>query len=431
MTTLTDRDKKIIWHPFTQEKTANDVIPIKNGKGIYLYDENGKEYMDLISSWWVNIHGHANEEIAQSIYNQAKQLEHVIFAGFTHEPAVVLCEELQKILPKQLCRFFFSDNGSTAVEVALKMAYQYWYNKGQKQRKLFLSFEGGYHGDTFGAMSVGFKSGFHDVFDTFFFKVLNIPYPHTWDGDDQIEAKENAALEKLSEYIEQNGQDIAALIIEPLIQGASGMRICRASFVKRVVELVRQNGILVIFDEIMTGFYRTGNYFAMFQIEVTPDFICMSKGITGGFMPLALTVTTNEVYEAFLSEKWEFAFTHGHSYTANPLACAAAITSLKLLNGDDTKSNIQVINRVHVENLKILSDKCQNINRIRSIGTIAAFDAQNSSEMKEKLQIEFLKSGLLLRPLGDTVYILPPYCITQNELEIAYDKIENIIRALY
>lgn len=431
MTTLTDRDKKIIWHPFTQEKTANDVIPIKKGKGIYLYDENGKEYMDLISSWWVNIHGHANEEIAHSIYNQAKQLEHVIFAGFTHEPAVVLCEELQKILPQQLCRFFFSDNGSTAVEVALKMAYQYWYNRGQKQRKLFLSFEGGYHGDTFGAMSVGFKSGFHDVFDTFFFKVLNIPYPHTWDGDDKIEAKENAALEKLSEYIEQNGQDIAALILEPLIQGASGMRICRASFVKKVVELVRQHGILVIFDEIMTGFYRTGTYFAMFQIGLTPDFICMSKGITGGFMPLAVTATTNEIYEAFLSEKWEFAFTHGHSYTANPLACAAAITSLKLLNGDDTKSNIQVIDRVHIENLKILSNKCKNISRIRSIGTIAAFDVQNTSEMKKKLQIDFLRSGLLLRPLDDTVYILPPYCITQSELEIAYDKIEKVIRTLY
>ena len=266
MTQLSTRDKKILWHPFTQEKTAEEVIAITNAKGSYIYDESGKAYLDLISSWWVNLHGHAHPNIAKAIYEQALKLEHVIFAGFTHSPAIDLCEGLQEILPSELNRFFFSDNGSTAVEVALKMAYQCWRNQGLKGKNLFLSFDGGYHGDTFGAMSVGSKSGFHNSFNDLFFKVLTIPYPQTWDGDSEIELKEENALSLLRNHLREYGSKIAAFILEPLVQGASGMRMCRPEFLVKLITEIREHKILVIFDEVMTGFSRTGSYFAMSQI---------------------------------------------------------------------------------------------------------------------------------------------------------------------
>jgi adenosylmethionine-8-amino-7-oxononanoate aminotransferase len=423
MSELSKRDKKIIWHPFTQEKTAAPVLPIVSGKGSYLYDENGKEYLDLISSWWVNLHGHANEEIASSICSQAKKLEHVIFAGFTHSPAVELCEELGQILPNLLAKFFFSDNGSTAVEVALKMAYQYWHNQGIK-RKYFLSFEGGYHGDTFGAMSVGSKSGFHDVFADMFFQVLNIPYPNTWDDDASVLDKEELALAKLDRHLAQHGDDIAAIILEPLIQGASGMRVCRPSFVRSVIEKVKARNILVIFDEVMTGFGRTGTNFALEQIGVVPDFLCLSKGITGGFLPLALTITTQEIYNAFLDNNWRHAFAHGHSYTANPLACAAAVASLKLLRQDKTLNAIREISLVQRASIDFIKANCSNTSCHRTCGTIAAFDLKQEDQ---RLKLAFLEAGLLLRPLGRALYLLPPYSTTAAQLEEAYDKIRRII----
>ncbi len=284
MTLLSRRDKKIIWHPFTQEKTAAEVIAITNAKGSYIYDESGKAYLDLISSWWVNLHGHAHPDIAEAIYEQALKLEHVIFAGFTHSPAVDLCEDLQEILPYELNRFFFSDNGSTSVEVALKMAYQYWSNQGLKEKNLFLSFDGGYHGDTFGAMSVGSRSGFHNSFSDLFFKVLTIPYPQTWDDDSEIDLKEENALSLLRNHLREHGSKIAAFILEPLVQGASGMKMCRPEFLVKLIAEVREHKILVIFDEVMTGFSRTGSYFALSQIGIIPDFLCLSKGITGGFL---------------------------------------------------------------------------------------------------------------------------------------------------
>lgn len=414
------RDKKILWHPFTQEKTAAPVIPIKKGKGSYLYDENGKAYLDLISSWWVNLHGHGNQEIARSIYDQAMELEHVIFAGFTHEPAIQLCENLREILPQKLCRFFFSDNGSTAVEVALKMTYQYWQNH-DENRHLFLSFEGAYHGDTFGAMAVGKKSEFHDAFHELLFKVLFLPYPNTWQDDEEIELKEQRSLHELSEILNNHGHNIAALILEPIVQGASGMRACRIDFLKQVIEQVKAFGILVIYDEVMTGFCRTGTYFAMNQIGITPDVLCLSKGITGGFLPLALTITSNQIYEAFLSDKWQHAFAHGHSYTANPIACRAAITSLKILRNEICQNAIKDIHQTHLKCTECLRKK---VTKIRIIGTISAFDTNIQSQ---KLREQFLNVGLLLRPLGTTTYLLPPYSITMSELENAYDKILKIM----
>jgi adenosylmethionine-8-amino-7-oxononanoate aminotransferase len=428
--TLHTRDKKMIWHPFTQEKTAPDVISIKRAQGCYLYDENDKAYMDLISSWWVNIHGHGHPEIAKSIYEQAKTLEHVIFAGFTHEPAVHLCEGLQTVLPHDLCKFFFSDNGSTAVEVALKMAYQYWRNLGFHEKTTFLSFDGGYHGDTFGAMSVGAKSGFHTPFKDLFFDVLSVPYPETWTDDDEVELKEKKAIHVLQHYLNDPHNKIAALILEPLIQGASGMRICRPQFIKTVIDLVRQHNILVIFDEVMTGFGRTGTYFALEQLRIIPDFLCMSKGITGGFLPLALTVTTHKIFDAFLGDDFSTAFAHGHSYTANPLACRAAVTSLRLLKSSQCQEAIKNIHQMHKKGLEQLKLKCPRIEKTRIIGTIAAFDVTHSTGVMTSLKQKCFDQGMLIRPLGRTVYVLPPYCITNKEMELVYNKIINIINEL-
>lgn len=428
--TLSKRDKQIIWHPFTQEKTATDVIAVSSAAGSYIYGEDGKAYLDLISSWWVNLHGHAHPKIVQSIYEQALQLEHVIFAGFTHEPAVNLCEALQEILPQALNKFFFSDNGSTAVEVALKMAYQYWRNQGIKEKTVFLSFEGGYHGDTFGAMSVGAKSGFHDEFSDLFFKVLAIPYPDTWRGDQTIAAKEAQTLAILDQYLQQYEGKIAAMILEPLVQGASGMRMCSVAFLKRLIERVRHYNILVIFDEIMTGFGRTGTYFALSQLAIIPDFLCLSKGITGGFLPLALTVTSGPVYNAFLSQEWKQAFAHGHSYTANPLACRAALASLTLLKSLECQNAIRAINEAHHKGIAFLESTCPTIEKFRIMGTIGAFDVKHGKQLNASLKSACLNAGLLLRPLGSTVYLLPPYSVSSEELEEAYKKIATILNRL-
>jgi adenosylmethionine---8-amino-7-oxononanoate aminotransferase len=429
MTKLQERDKKIIWHPYTQEKTENLPIAIKKGAGSYLYDEDGRAYLDLISSWWVNIHGHAHPEIAKTIYEQACSLDHVLFAGCTHEPAVQLCENLAELLPLNLSRFFFSDNGSTCVEIALKMAYQYWRNQGQNERSLFLTFDGGYHGDTVGAMSVGANSGFHDVFRPLFFKILSIPYPETYIGDNEVEQKERKSLEILEKYLNEFGKKIAALIVEPLIQGARGMRMCRAEFLRAFVEKVRAHGILVVFDEVMTGFGRTGSNFAFEQAGVIPDFLCLSKGLTGGFLPLALTVTTETIYKGFSSDRWETAFAHGHSYTANPIACAAANASVSILKRTSTQCAIGVIHNAQKAGVASLCKLGANIAHPRVLGTIAAFDVQEASFSSKSFRYRLLQEGLLLRPLGRTVYVLPPYSTTAEELHTAYEKIGSILGA--
>jgi adenosylmethionine-8-amino-7-oxononanoate aminotransferase len=428
--TLSTRDKKLIWHPFTQEQNAALPLAITSAAGSYVYDEQGRPYIDLISSWWVNLHGHAHPEIAQAIYEQALTLEHVMFAGFTHEPAVKLCEGLAHILPPTLSRYFFSDNGSTSVEAAIKMAYQYWWNQQAPHKTLFLSFAGGYHGDTFGAMSVGAQSGFHAPFSPFLFKVLTLPFPATWEDDEKVEQKEKDALTALEKCLDAHPGQIAAMIIEPLVQGAAGMRICRPSFMQALVNLLQTHHILVIFDEVMTGFYRTGSYFALDQTKVVPDFLCLSKGLTGGFLPLALTITTDQVYQAFLGEHYSQAFSHGHSYTANPLGCAAANASLALLKNPATKIATQMIQQAHRQGLQYLQENCPSIQHIRLLGTIAAFDLPQAApfHVNTKLSALFLKQGLLLRPLGATVYLLPPYSIKANELEEVYEKIKDVLQ---
>lgn len=418
---LIKKDRELIWHPFTQEKTADPPILITKGKGSYIFDDKNNKYLDLVSSWWVNIHGHANEEISKAITAQCSKIEHVIFAGFTHEPAITLCDSLRSLLPSPLKKFFFSDNGSTAIEVAMKISYQWWKNQGH-HKPLFLAFEGGYHGDTWGAMSVGVKSGFHDAFENVLFPVLHVPFPDTWMDDEDVDQKEKHSLKILKQYLKTYANKISAIVLEPLVQGASGMRMCRASFVDKVVNLVREFDVLVIFDEVMTGFGRTGSYFAVDQTSVVPDFICLSKGITGGFLPLSVTVTTQPIYDLFLDDNFDKAFAHGHSYTANPISCAAAVASFKILTNTKTKENMERIQSVHQKCIDELRKKCEYVERARITGTIAAFDVKESVQIKI-FKENCLKDGVLIRPLNRSVYLLPPFCITSDELIHAYGVI--------
>jgi len=420
---LTQRDAQAIWHPFTQHATAANPVGISRGKGAYLFDENNHALLDLISSWWVNLHGHAHPTIAKAIYDQAMQLEHVIFAGFTHEPAVQLAENLLTVLPSNLKKVFYSDNGSTAIEVALKMAYQFWYNQGQKQKQTFIAFERGYHGDTFGAMALGKSSGYFHAYENFLFEVKTFAFPQTWHGCITAEKDEQLVLRQLENYLAQSGETVIGMLIEPLIQGAGGMRMCRSNFLVALKKLCQKYQVLLIFDEVMTGFYRTGEYFAATKAAVAPDIMCLAKGITGGFLPLAATVCTEAIYAAFLSQTFQKTLVHGHSYTANPLGCAAGLASLKLLQQRETQSNIKQIVATHEQQLQMLAS-CKNVKRARQTGTIAAFELSDqfayASPASQALQHRFAKRGLLIRPLGNVIYLMPPFCITPEELIESY-----------
>lgn len=421
-----------IWYPFTQAKTSPPPLKVKSARGIWLELEDGRKIMDCISSWWVNIHGHSHPKIAEAIYRQAQELEHVIFAGFTHQPAETLSEKLVKQLPEGLSRVFFSDNGSTAVEVALKMAYQYWVNQNQ-QRQKFIAFEGAYHGDTFGAMSVGSPSIFSQVFLDMLFDVDFSPFPETYIGDISVEEKEEEILTCLKEKLGQNPQDYAGIIIEPLVQGAGGMRMCRPEFLRKLQQLVKQFDTLLIFDEVMTGFGRTGEWFPSLKSQVTPDITCLSKGITGGFLPLSVTVCSEKIYDTFYSDDPIKTLYHGHSYTANPLGCAAALASLELM-----VENQPVFSSMEDKHLKYLKKLQGNskVEKLRVTGTIAAMDIVNTQKSgylnKVGLQIreKSLEKGLLLRPLGNVLYLMPPYCITDKELSEVYQGIYDILKMI-
>ena len=421
-------DRRHVWHPFTQAQTAPEPLAVTRGEGVSLFTEDGREILDLISSWWVNLHGHAHPAIAGAIAEQAHKLEQVIFADFTHSPAARLAARLAEVLPGDLSRVFFSDNGSTAVEVALKLAWQYWRNKGEGQRRRFLAFEGSYHGDTFGAMAAGVGSGFYEPFHDLLFAVDRMPYPATWDGDPEVEAKEAAALDWLDHWLAANGAEMVAVIIEPLVQGAAGMRFCRPEFLRAMAARVRVAGALVIFDEVMTGFGRTGALFASEKAGVAPDLICLSKGLTGGFLPLSVTACGEAVYEAFKGAGFDRAFAHGHSFTANPLGCAAALASLDLTTSAETAANLKRIEERHRAAIAGLSGH-PKLSRGRVMGTIAAIevtDAQGyTAAVGQTLKRFFLERGLLLRPLGPVIYLLPPYCVTDGQLDRAYAAIRE------
>lgn len=420
---LADRDQTVIWHPYTQHQTTALPSAIVRGEGAYLIEENGTKLLDLISSWWVNLHGHAHPVIAKAIYDQALTLEHIIFSSFTHEPAVQFAEELLKILASSFSKVFFSDNGSTAVEIALKMAYQFWRNQGEPKRTRFIAFENGYHGDTVGSMSVGKQSKFFSPYEGLFFPVDFFPYPATWMGDETIHHKEQQALQKIADYLTQYGAETAALIIEPLVQAAGGMHMCRPTFLQQLEKMTRAYGVLVIYDEVVTGFGRTGALFACHAAQTTPDIICLAKGISGGFLPLAVTACQEKIYQAFLGADFSTALVHGHSYTANPLGCAAGLASLKLLMQPETQARIQSLVKTHAEGLRYLQEET-DVECVRQCGTIAAFnlkaDMQYSSAASVQVRQRFQARGLLIRPLGNVIYFLPPYCTKVTELKNAY-----------
>lgn len=428
--TVSQRDKAAIWHPYTQHQMVASSKTISSGKGAYLYDQQGNRLLDLISSWWVNLHGHAHPDIAKAIYDQALKLEHIAFANFTHEPAVTLAEEILKVLPAHFSKVFYSDNGSTSVEVAIKMAYQYWRNRGESERKHFIAFNNGYHGDTFGVMSLSKNSGFFTQFEDLFFQVNSFCYPGTWLHDDLVDEKEHRALAEMDLWLEKHGSETAALIIEPLVQGAGGMHMCRERFLQQLELRAKQHGFLIIYDEVMTGFGRTGDYFACRKAKTSPDIICLSKGLSGGFLPLAMTVCHEKIYQAFLGDSFDVALAHGHTFTANPLGCAAALASLKLLKTPATQQQIAMIGEAHREGLALMADET-TVKHTRVCGTIAAFDLQGvagyGSQSSVKLRDLFYRRGLLIRPVGNVIYLLPPYCVTQEELQMTYQIIAEEI----
>lgn len=428
-------DAAHVWHPFTQAMTAPEPVPVVSGKGAVLTTADGREILDLISSWWVNLHGHAHPAIAAAIARQAETLEQVIFAGFTHEPAVTLASRLCGLLPDALTKVFFSDNGSTAVEVSMKMALQYARNRGEHQRTRYLAFDGGYHGDTVGAMSAGVSSRFFEAWKEMLFPVDVLPVAATWIDDEAIGQREAEALSALDAHLAQHGAQTLAAIIEPLVQGACGMRMHRPQFLRGVVERLRAHGILVIFDEVMTGFGRMGDLFACLKAAVTPDFICLSKGLSGGFLPMAATVTTEAVYDAFRDERLDRAFLHGHSFTANPLGCAAALASLDLLLDPACTAARARIEAHHRTHLAARLAGHPLVRRFRVTGTIAAFDVETgdggyTSSVAPALRESFTRDNLLIRPLGNSVYLLPPYCVTDAQLDRAGDGLERALNSL-
>lgn len=429
---ILDKDKKYIWHPFTQLKISKPPIVVKSAKNENIYDIDGNEYVDLISSWWVNTHGHSRKEIIEKIYEQAKTIEQVLFAGFTHGPAVELAEKLVGLLPGKINKVFFSDNGSTSVEIAMKVAIQYWHNKGEKNKQKFMAFKGGYHGDTFGAMSVGFSSGFYEPFkdlvnDSFFFD-----FPENWNGNNQIEECEKQSLDQAQKIIKKNKEQIAAVILEPLIQGAGGMKMCRPSYLDKLLRMFRDAGIIIIFDEVMTGFGRTGKMFALNHLKEYPDIVCLAKSLTGGYIPLAATIFDEKIHDEFVNNDFKKTFLHGHTFTANPVACSAALASLDLYDKDKTFEKIKSINKIHKVCMLELSKYCK-ISKVRILGSIAAFDfneinANYGSYDGEKLKAIFLKNGLLLRPIGNTIYLMPPFCIKKSTLLKCYEKLNEILQ---
>lgn len=324
-----------------------------------------------------------------------------------------------------MCKFFFSDNGSTAVEISLKIAYQFWKNKGFHSKKRFVSFSGGYHGDTIGAMSVG--SGYHETFKDLCFDSFKISWPSTWIGDDSAKEKEEIAINQYLDYLKDHAENTAAIIVEPMVQGAGGMRVARPEFFRTLVDISKKNDVIVIFDEVMTGFYRTGRMFALDHIGISPDILCISKGITGGFLPLSLTITTEKIYDAFLDDSFEKAFVHGHSYTANPIGCAAALASFDILERPETLRNINVIHQSHMcWASKLVEHK--SIDQVRVLGTICAFSIKDYDQYKmDNIISEMHKSGFIVRPLKDVIYFIPPYCTSGEQLNDAYKKLLEII----
>ena len=418
---LVERDAAVIWHPFTPQKNRIAPIPITKGKGTLLYDADGNTYIDAISSWWVTLHGHAHPYIAEKLYQQALQLEQVIFAGFTHEPAVRLAEQLLEILPGPFTKIFYSDNGSTSTEVALKMAIQFWWNQQQQHRKKIIALKNAYHGDTFGAMSVSDRSIFTLAFHDLLFEVIFLDTP----------TPENITTSIAT--IQQHAREVAAFIYEPLVQGAGGLKMYDAGLLNQLLTAAKSHDLICIADEVMTGFYRTGKIFASAYLNVPPDIICLSKGLTGGTMALGITACTSQIYDAYVQDDALKTFFHGHSFTANPLACTAALASLDLLQQYHTVKSIETIGAA-IQNFALeLAQLKVPIKNIRVLGTLLAFEITSGkdeylNDISRFVTQTALQQGVYLRPLGNNMYIMPPYCISNEELNCVFSVIKNILQ---
>ncbi len=418
---LSERDLLYNWHPYTQHKTASIFPAIVKGKDALLWDENGMEYIDAIASWWVNPYGHSNQVIADAIYKQLTTLEHVLFGGFTHDKAVELSEKLIEILPSNQKKIFYSDNGSTAVEVAIKVALQFFYNKGNKRTKI-IAFEDAFHGDTFGAMAASGISFYTQAFSDSLLEVVRVPVPTA--------GNEDKALQILKGHLETN--EFAAFIFEPLVLGAAGMVMYQPEVLDKMIAICNNNNVFTIADEVMTGFGKTGKTFATDYLINKPDMMCLSKALTGGTIPMAITTFTQEIFDGFYDDDVNKALFHGHTFTANPTGCAAALASISLLQTNEMQDNIQRINQSHLA----FESKINNhpkVKTTRILGVIFALEVKTENEesyygtMRNKLYNFFIEKGVILRPVGNIIYILPPYIITDNQLQKVYQTIENAL----
>ena len=414
-----------IWHPFTQHAIFPESVIVDRAEGAYLFTKSGERIIDAISSWWVNLHGHNHPKIVAAVQAQAARLDQIIFAGFTHQPAEELAAELIGVTPTNLTRVFFSDSGSTSVEVALKMAFGYWAHKGRPRRGV-VALEHAYHGDTFGGMSVGARGAFNAPYEPFLFEVHRLPFPG--------KPNEHLTIEMFERLLRDQGDEIAALIVEPLVLGAAGMMMYRPETLRALHDTCRRYGVIFIADEVMTGWGRTGTRFACEQAAVAPDILCLSKGLTGGFLPLAVTLATEEIYQAFYSTNRAKTFFHSSSFTGNPIACAAACASLQLW---DEEPVLQRIGRIQQDLTALLPRlrRRADVENVRQTGTIAALDVRVAesgylSAVAPKLYRYFIAFGVLLRPIGPSIYVLPPYCSSRDDLEFIVRSIEGGLDAL-
>jgi adenosylmethionine-8-amino-7-oxononanoate aminotransferase len=436
MKSLADRDRACLWHPYTQMQTQPPPLPVVRAQGVYLYLEDGRRILDGISSWWVNIHGHSHPRLNEALAAQARELEQVVFAGCTHRPAVELAERLLEVLPGGLSRIFYSDDGSTAVEVALKLALQYWRNRGQPQRRVFVTLHHAYHGDTVGAMSASEDSLFTRAFTPLLFPVVraHAPYCYRCPLGLRRESCRIDCLGDLEARLRENGDSVAAVLVEPMLQGAGGMIVWPPEFLAGARCLADQYGTLLIADEVLTGFGRTGRMFACEHAAVRPDLVCLSKGLTAGYLPMGATAATETIYEAFLSQDRGKTFFHGHSYTANPLACAVGLASLDLFREN------AVLDRVHALGCQLRSGleplrRLPWVGDVRVIGGVGIVELESSeagylASIGPRLYQAFLDRGLLLRPLGNIVYFMPPYVITEREVAWALEQIAEVLGAI-
>ena len=437
--TLVNWDREHLWHPFTQMKgfREEELLIITRGEGAYLYDFQGRRYLDGVSSLWTNVHGHRRPELDRAVTEQLEQVAHSTLLGIAHSQAIVLARRLAEITPQGLNKVFYSDSGSTAVEVALKMAFQYWQLRGMSRKRRFLHLSNAYHGDTLGAVSVGGIPIFHDIFQPLLFETLEAPAPYCYRCSEEKDCREQC-LERLEEMVAAHHQELAALILEPVMQGAAGMIPQPPGYLKRVREVTRHYNVLLIADEVATGFGRTGTMFACEQEGVSPDLLCLAKGITGGYLPLAATLATDEIYRTFWGEFDEFkAFFHGHTYTGNPLAAAVAVASLEVFEKEEVIKSLPP----KIERLSRLLAEMQDqphVGDIRQRGLMVGMELVKNRETREpfpvarrtghRVILEARKRGVILRPLGDVLVLMPPLCITAEELEtlarVTYESID-------